>query len=556
MTSQLPARLTLPLAATPATVQDIATGNTITVPSSFNKRLTVNGAGATGVILAAGVIDGQILNLINADTTDSITFHATAATSNVAGGASVILPALGSMQLVWDATSARWYVPDTVNTSTAQTITGAKTFTAPVPIAPTTDTVGLTITQSTNMPAGVAVSAQGTLLNGAPTWQLGNVPGYAQGGALTLGNQTPSATVFTILADTITAYLRGGTTVYLRTGTTDILTGTISSATFSVPIIVPAANGAQNKIGTATTADALADTLIATSATTQKGLVIQGKASQSAPFLQVQNSAGASVFTIQSNGQVVAGSINPTTLLLNSAQDAGLRGSADVLKILGRTGAGYVESGATGIDLGASGRINGNAVAATASTTTGARTASATATFTTPVVHYLIVGQIVVVSGASVATYNGTWIVATLPSGTTFTAVTATNTTDTCTGALVTAQAVVQLGAAVTGPQTAALADVQFGGSVGFNRTITAAGTTGDRTINKMAGRVNLAAATATLTVTNSLCTVDSIVVATLGTADATATFIKSVVPGNGSFVVTTNANTTAETAINWVLFN
>ncbi len=49
-------------------------------------------------------------------------------------------------------------------------------------------------------------------------------------------------------------------------------------------------------IGTATTADALADTLIATSATTQKGLVIQMKASQTATPFQIQESTGSEFF--------------------------------------------------------------------------------------------------------------------------------------------------------------------------------------------------------------------------------------------------------------------
>ena len=63
--------------------------------------------------------------------------------------------------------------------------------------------------------------------------------------------------------------------------------------------------------------------------------------------------------------------------------------------------------------------------------------------------------------------------------------------------------------------------------------TNTAAGTTGNQTINKASGKVNIAAAGTTVTVTNSLCSTSSIVLVELLTNDATAT-IKNVVPGAG----------------------
>lgn len=98
-----------PLVSTPATVQDIATGNTITVPTTaFVKRLTATAGAATGVIVTAGTIDGQKLVVFNVHATNAITFAA-AGTSNVADGASSAVAALTGITLVWDSTSSRWY---------------------------------------------------------------------------------------------------------------------------------------------------------------------------------------------------------------------------------------------------------------------------------------------------------------------------------------------------------------------------------------------------------------------------------------------------------------
>lgn len=84
--------------------------------------------------------------------------------------------------------------------------------------------------------------------------------------------------------------------------------------------------------------------------------------------------------------------------------------------------------------------------------------------------------------------------------------------------------------------------------------TITAGGTTGNRTINKSAGTVNIAAAGSSVTVTNSLASASSLVYAVARTNDATCV-VKNVVPGSGSFVITMTAACTAETSIGfWIL--
>jgi hypothetical protein len=103
-------------------------------------------------------------------------------------------------------------------------------------------------------------------------------------------------------------------------------------------------------------------------------------------------------------------------------------------------------------------------------------------------------------------------------------------------------------------------ADIAAGTSPGnwyFDRTITAAGTTGNQTIDKIAGTVNIAAGagTAGVTVTNSLVNANSIVHVTTRTNDATC-YVKNVVPGVGSFVIRTVANCTAETSFGFLVTN
>lgn len=92
-------------------------------------------------------------------------------------------------------------------------------------------------------------------------------------------------------------------------------------------------------------------------------------------------------------------------------------------------------------------------------------------------------------------------------------------------------------------------------GDVSLSKTMTPFGTTGAQTINNSMGRVNFAAAATTLVVTNSLCSVNSIIMCSIGTADAT---MKSVVvaANAGSFTITANAPATAETRVNFLLLN
>ena len=94
-----------------------------------------------------------------------------------------------------------------------------------------------------------------------------------------------------------------------------------------------------------------------------------------------------------------------------------------------------------------------------------------------------------------------------------------------------------------------------FAGDVQLGKTVTAGGTTGAQTINKTVGTVNFAAAATSLVVTNSLVTANSIITATVGTNDTTMKSV-AVVAAAGSFTLYANAAATAETRVNFHVFN
>jgi hypothetical protein len=87
------------------------------------------------------------------------------------------------------------------------------------------------------------------------------------------------------------------------------------------------------------------------------------------------------------------------------------------------------------------------------------------------------------------------------------------------------------------------------------DKTITAPGTTGAQTINKTTGSVNFAIAAASLVVTNSLVTTSSIILATIASNDTTMKSVQAVAAA-GSFTLYANAAATAETRVNFLVFN
>lgn len=96
---------------------------------------------------------------------------------------------------------------------------------------------------------------------------------------------------------------------------------------------------------------------------------------------------------------------------------------------------------------------------------------------------------------------------------------------------------------------------VTAAGDLQVQKTITAGGTTGAQTINKPHGSVNFAAAATSLVVTNSLVSTNSVITATVATNDATMKTVL-VVAGSGSFTIHANAAATAETRVNFKVWN
>mgnify|MGYP001569010216 CR=1 FL=1 len=97
-----------PVSSPMTAAQDVATGNTITLPATgMFKALTATAGAATGVILTVGTVAGQMIYLANAHATNAITFDATPATSKVARGTTALVAGAG-MWFAWNATTGLW----------------------------------------------------------------------------------------------------------------------------------------------------------------------------------------------------------------------------------------------------------------------------------------------------------------------------------------------------------------------------------------------------------------------------------------------------------------
>lgn len=90
-------------------------------------------------------------------------------------------------------------------------------------------------------------------------------------------------------------------------------------------------------------------------------------------------------------------------------------------------------------------------------------------------------------------------------------------------------------------------------GGLFLTATVTASGTTGARTINKPAGSVNFAAAAASLVVTNSLVTANSIILLTVGTNDSNCKSAHCAA-ASGSFTIYPDTPPLAETRVNFLI--
>lgn len=88
------------------TAQTIANDGAIVHNGFPRVRVTTAGA-VTGVIVDAGLYDGQVL-IIQNDSANTLTMAAVA-TSRVANGVTFVVPALSASWLVWDGSQSKWF---------------------------------------------------------------------------------------------------------------------------------------------------------------------------------------------------------------------------------------------------------------------------------------------------------------------------------------------------------------------------------------------------------------------------------------------------------------
>lgn len=139
-----------------------------------------------------------------------------------------------------------------------------------------------------------------------------------------------------------------GSTFWRGDGTWAAPTGGISTAT--APLII---TGSDVELGTAaalTTADALADVKWGSSATTQKALILQGKAAQTANVFEVQSSNGTVVFSVDVPATTFTGA---ASLFAGSGAGAAAT-NADNSVLVGPSSGASITSGDRNVGIGTS----------------------------------------------------------------------------------------------------------------------------------------------------------------------------------------------------------
>ncbi len=99
----------LALSEAPGTVQTLSTGNTIAVPATYNAVRVTAGAAVTGIILAPGTQQGQLLAVIHEGTAANTITFAASGTSNVADGTSDVITGPSARLYIWDSVTSLWY---------------------------------------------------------------------------------------------------------------------------------------------------------------------------------------------------------------------------------------------------------------------------------------------------------------------------------------------------------------------------------------------------------------------------------------------------------------
>lgn len=94
------------------TTNTAGAGNGETLDTTNSVSFYDPGATRTGVILEAGVRDGQRVTVVNIGNAAEDVIFAASGTSNVSGGTDVIISQHEAKTFVWNATTSLWYVTD------------------------------------------------------------------------------------------------------------------------------------------------------------------------------------------------------------------------------------------------------------------------------------------------------------------------------------------------------------------------------------------------------------------------------------------------------------
>lgn len=179
-------------------------------------------------------------------------------------------------------------------TTSAQTFGGAKTFSSV--ISQSTISAATSISASTSITAGTQFNGSGAGLTSIPAAQLSGVVPIANGGT----NNSSGFPAKDVIFSSGTALITDSN-IQFDTATNRFALGNGGNTMYN-----------QFQVGVPSTSDSLADGFIAASATTQKPLVLQGKASQAASLQEWQNNSGTALASVSAAGNIAATNLSGT----------------------------------------------------------------------------------------------------------------------------------------------------------------------------------------------------------------------------------------------------
>ncbi len=297
-------------------ISAVASGVTLggDVGGAANNNTIVAGAVTGSKIAASTITGGNLAGNISINTTGNIATTGSGTLSSAGGltvsGGSVALP---NNSVADAALSTNVPLKNAANTFT----TGAQTIQTGADANKGLIIKGNSGSQSANLQefqdhTGVTLSAidkSGNFTGNAATATTSTTAGNVSGTVAVANGGTGATTIGGARTNLGAAASGANADITSLTGLTTALpvteggTGSTSLGTSKQPLLGNGA-GAVTAAAAPTTADALADAVIGTSATTQKGLVVQGQASQTANLQEWQDSTGAVKASVSATGVI------------------------------------------------------------------------------------------------------------------------------------------------------------------------------------------------------------------------------------------------------------